>query len=156
MKARTYTPEHEEIGRKVTEARDWSMITGHPLPYAADLIARLEIDGCTVDLLTGEITRADERAAPPTDAGRALVATWQRAAAAVAGAMVALAIFAQAAQAAPSCPAGGRPDARGRCTIMEPARRSQPARLCGWPAVVGGRRVAVCVQPAPQVERRGQ
>ena len=50
------------------------------------MIARLEVNGYTVDLLTGAITRDgeiavirdSERASPPTDAANALVATWQR------------------------------------------------------------------------------
>ena len=109
MKPRIYTADEQaEIGRKVQEARDWSLITGQPLPLPADVIARLEVNGYTVDLLTGAITRDgeiavirdSERASPPTAAANALVATWRRAALATAGAVLMLALLVQSAAAA--------------------------------------------------------
>lgn len=149
MKPRIYTDDEQaEIGRKVQEARDWSMITGQPLPLPADVIARLEVNGYTVDLLTGAITRDgeiavirdSERASPPTDAANALVATWQRAALATAGAVLMLALLVQSAAAAPRCPNGGQPDGRGRCTYIA------GGDICGSPLSAGGH---VCRRPAP-------
>ncbi len=63
--------------------------------------------------------------------------------------LVALALLSQPAQAAPRCPGGGQPDARGRCTYRDPAG----GMTCVWPArIVKVGKVAVCWRPAPEVQ----
>ena len=42
----------------ITELRDWAVITGQPLPYAAEVIADLEERGFCVDLADGSVSWA--------------------------------------------------------------------------------------------------
>ena len=42
----------------IAELSDWAVITGRPLPYAAEVIADLEERGFVVDLADGAVTWA--------------------------------------------------------------------------------------------------
>ncbi len=68
----------EQQQRIIDELSDWAIVTGRPLPYPAEAIARLETAGFVVDLADGSIQPAEPIIAQrisPTPKGRTVYAT---------------------------------------------------------------------------------
>ena len=64
--------------RIIAELRDWAIITGRPLPYAAEEIADFEMAGICVDLADGTFSDGDavlNTRVGLSDRGRALYET---------------------------------------------------------------------------------